>query len=400
MALAGERARRRRGREVETKNQMTTRTYGRRAIFSILAGILVWLLFGGFAVAPANAQQGPSAASGASSGAKPGLSTPGQAAGGAPASPAASSSLSWNGPDAVNAYRRSWNPLTAGPSFTARADTVPAGEYNGRFFAYGDFAVARYGSNGGVSVLPPSVHQNQTLEVGTFAYGLTDNFQIFAAPSLIGSFTRLKQTANVVNGFGFNDFLMGAKYRLIVQDPETMRPTVSAGLALTIPTASWSGTELPKGALAPISIVPEARGGSPAINYLFQLRKNIQPLEYYADFYYAYGFPNGSLKFGDIMQERLAVEYVLDDARGQGLIFEFIGLNGLPFSMDGLPVTAGQRHFNLFGFQPSYEINLTPNLIFSAGVLLPVAGSNEFASLTPNVSLWWYWNRGQAVVPR
>lgn len=312
--------------------------------------------------------------------------------------------LSWNGSDALAAYRKSWDPLTAGSNFAMEADTLPPGELNTRFFAYGTLAAGQYGPNGGIRNLPAGAYQYQLLGLTSIFYGVIDNVQVGLFPALLGTFASVPQSpaarAQRLSSFGLDDLTLGAKYRFMIQNPETPRPSLAVAVFPTLPTAAWTGNEVPKGVLPPFSVIPEARGGSPALSGGLLLRKNVRPLRFSADVFYSYGFPNGATKFGDLVQERMAVEDILDDRDGMGLVMDFVGLQGLPFSIDGAPLTVGPRNFNFFGFQPSFEINPTPSLTLLAGVLFPVAGSRELVSFSPNVSLYWYWNRGNSPVAR
>lgn len=261
-----------------------------------------------------------------------------------------------------------------------------------------------YGPNGDIHGLPPATHQYQLLELESLFYGAEPNLQVGVFPSLLGTFVRTPSSpgrpAKTVDSVGMNDLTFGMKYRWVVQNPATLRPSIATVVLPTFPAAQWTGNEVPKGLLPPLSVVAAARGGSPALNLGALMRKNIQPFRFYADFYYGYAFPLGSAQYGDLLQERLAVEDVFDDQTGLGVIVEFVGLDGMPFSIDGHAVTAGPRHFNIFGVQPSVEFNLTPSIAGSFGVLMPVSGSNELLSIAPSVSLWWYWNRGKAIIPR
>ena len=67
-------------------------------------------------------------------------------------------SLSLNGPDALAAYKHSWNPLTAGPDLVSYADTLPEGVFNARFFFYTRFTQAQYTDSGGITSLPPGFY--------------------------------------------------------------------------------------------------------------------------------------------------------------------------------------------------------------------------------------------------
>jgi hypothetical protein len=216
----------------------------------------------------------------------------------------------------------------------------------------------------------------------------------------------------VTDGAGFNDTTIGVKHRWVIQNPDTARPSFSTALLVTVPTSSWLGTPLPKSSsLPPLSVVPSTHLGEPSLTAVFLARKNIKPVRIYGDFLYSYAFPGsgilpGSTKttfnqYGDIAQYRLGIEDVINDERGLGIIMEFVGLSGLPFSIDGNTVSPHPNTFNILGVQPTLEVNLTERLAMSAGVLLPAFGTNEYLTVTPNFSLWYYWGDvGGKVLPR
>jgi hypothetical protein len=306
-----------------------------------------------------------------------------------------------NGPDALDAYRHSWNPLTAGPNFIPPPDTVPEGEFNGRFFFYSAFTEAQYTDSGGITGLPQGFSKTQLLTLAALYYGVDSNTEIILFPSILTTFSSYE--GSFTNGAGLNDTTLGVKHRWVIQDPFSLRPTFSTGFLVTLPTSSWFNTPLPKGSgsLPPISVVPSTHLGEPALTAVFLLRKNIEPVRLFGAFFYSFSFPGSGVlpgatqstfnQFGDIAQYRFAMEDVIDDRRGLGWILEFVGLSGLPFSIDGNTVNASPSSFNIFDVQPAFEINLTPTLALSAGVLLPVFGTNEFLTVTPNISLWYYW---------
>ena len=317
--------------------------------------------------------------------------------------------LSLNGPDALAAYRSSWNPLTSGPDLMPQADTLPEGEFNVRFFMYGRFTQAQYSDSGGITGLPPGFSQTQLLDLFAMFYGLEQNTELVFLPSVVTTFSTEDGTS--LNGAGLNDLTLGIKHRWIIQDPNTLRPSFATALLVTLPLTSWLGTPVPAGGLPPINVVPSTHFGTPSLTLVSMLRKNVRPLRLIGDLYYTFGFP-GSLsatpgatpaysQFGDLAQYRLGIEDVVDDKSGLGFILEIAGLSGLPFSVDGLAVNTHPTSFNLVGVQPTIEYNITPRLAASFGVLLPAFGNNEYLATTPNFSLWYYFQGGQkSLLPR
>jgi hypothetical protein len=317
--------------------------------------------------------------------------------------------LSLNGPDALNAYRKSWNPLTSGPDLISTADTLPEGEFNARFLMYARFTQAQYSDSGGITGLPQGYSQTQLLDLLAMTYGIDINTQFDFYPSVITTFS----TTNGVplNGSGLNDISFGLKHRWIIQNPFTNRPSFSTGLLVALPTSSWLGTPVPVGGVPPLNMVPSTHFGTPAFTATAMVRKNMKPLKLYADLYYTLSVPArispmaGDApvfsQFGDLAQYRIGIEDVIDDKSGLGFILEIAGLSGLPFSVDGIPVNTTPSNFNLVGIQPTVEFNISPRLAASFGILLPAFGNNEFLATMPNFSLWYYFQGGQGhVLPR
>ncbi|MHB1285010.1 MAG: hypothetical protein ACYCYP_00380 [Leptospirales bacterium] len=307
--------------------------------------------------------------------------------------------LSRNGPDSLAAYRKMWNPITGGPNFTPLADTLPEGELNGRMFFYSRFTQAQYTDSGGITGLPNGFYQTQLLLLGAIYYGWDSNTELVLLPSMITTFS--ETDGQSLNGTGLNDLTMGIKHRWVIQNPSSWRPSISSAFLVTLPTSAWLGTPVQKGGLPPLSVVPSTHFGSPALTTGLFVRKNVQPFRLMGDLFYTFNFPttgvlpgNSSsrqIQYGDLAQYRLALEDVFNDKTGFGGILELVGLSGLPFSIDGIRTSVQPTNFNLVGLQPAVEYNLTERLMFSAGVLLPVFGNNEYMAMTPNFSIWYYW---------
>jgi hypothetical protein len=300
--------------------------------------------------------------------------------------------------------------MTAGPNYMPQADSLPEGEFNGRFFFYGALTEGEYSDSGGINGLPQGFSKNQLLALFAMFYGVDANTELVFLPSLLGTFSSYQ--GQVTDGAGFNDTTIGIKHRWVIQNPWSSRPSFSTALLVTVPTSSWLGTPLPKSSsLPPLSVVPSTHLGEPSLTAVFLTRKNIKPVRIYGDFLYSYAFPGSGVlpgatkstfnQYGDIAQYRLGIEDVINDQRGLGIIMEFVGLSGLPFSIDGNTVSTHPNTFNIFAVQPTLEVNLTERLAMSAGVLLPAFGTNEYLAVTPNFSLWYYWGDvGGKVLPR
>ena len=388
------------------------------AVSALFVGRLPPIVLGASGPSPVPLSPAPSTAGPQAPAPSPIAPPPSAASGGIPPSPPLAppvskasrpAPLSLNGPDALSAYRHSWNPLTSGPDLMPQADTLPEGEFNVRFFMYGRLTQAQYSDSGGITGLPPGFSQTQLLDLFAMFYGLEQNTELVFLPSVVTTFST--EDGSSLNGAGLNDLTLGIKHRWIIQDPDTARPSFATALLVTLPLTSWLGTPVPAGGLPPINVVPSTHFGSPSLTLVSMVRKNVKPLRLIGDLYYTFGFP-GSLsatpgaapaysQFGDLAQYRLGIEDVVDDKSGLGFILEIAGLSGLPFSVDGMAVNTHPSSFNLVGVQPTIEYNLTPRLAASFGVLLPAFGNNEYLATTPNFSLWYYFQGGQkSLLPR
>lgn len=318
---------------------------------------------------------------------------------------------SWNGPDALAAYRKMWNPLAAGPQLIPMADTTPPGEFIVRPFFYSQFVQAQYTDSWGIHSLPSGFYQSQLLSLVQLSVGILPNLDATIFPAMIttwSEFDNVDQSSN-----GLSDTTMELKYRFYIQHPKSLVPSMSFALHLTLPTSSWAGTQTIKGGMPPLARIPSTHFGEPGLTPALLMRTIAKPFRIYGGLFYTFDFPSQgtlpgqtgrtTIQYGDLLQYRLGLENLVNDDDGLGYILEFVGMSGLPFSVDGLPINGEggiPGPFNLFGFQPTLEINLTDRLIFAAGVLLPVAGTNQYQSISPNFSIYWYWGpHGGKVIP-
>ncbi|MHB1606930.1 MAG: hypothetical protein ACYCTV_11180 [Leptospirales bacterium] len=309
---------------------------------------------------------------------------------------------SWNGPDALAAYRKMWNPLSAGPELIPMADTAPPGEFYIRPFFYGRVVQSQYNGAGGVQSLPSGFYRTQLLSLAEIGVGLNDNTQFTLFPSIISTWSSFNNVMR--DGNGLSDLTMEIKYRFRIQHPDSALPSMAFAMHVTLPTSQWAGTPVIPGGMPPLARIPSTHFGVPGITPALLMRKIEKPFRLYADFFYTFDIPNnGSIlgvqgsplvQYGDLFQYRFGIENIVNDRHGLGYILEFVGMSGLPFSIDGLPVNGHGTltgPFNVWGLQPTVEANLAQNIIISAGVLLPVAGINEYQSIAPNFSIYWYW---------
>lgn len=158
------------------------------------------------------------------------------------------------------------------------------------------------------------------------------------------------------------------------------------------------------GGFAPLGRLPSTHFGEPVFTEAILFRKNIRPFRISGGLFYSYAPPSadqGATRyFGDIFQYRLAIEHFLDDAKGFAYAVEVLGLNGLPFRLDGHAVNSTPGTFGLVGVQPTVEYKFTDRIVAAGGVLFTLAGQNDVAAIYPNFSIYFYWSKSGKVIAR
>ena len=182
-------------------------------------------------------------------------------------------------------YRQMWNPLTHGPVFVTIADTLPKGQLYVRPFLYSQISEHQYGNQ----LVFASERQSSATHLYSvqhpylqFGYGLTSHIQLGAATSVNTWWAKDTNAANQGQGgpwttnTGLGDTSLYFKYRAVIQDPATWRPTMTFHTQLGLPTGQWfTGTEKPPGGFAPVGRLPTTQFGSLALTEGVVLRKNL-----------------------------------------------------------------------------------------------------------------------------
>ncbi len=316
----------------------------------------------------------------------------------------------------IDKYRKIWNPLTHGPILVTIADTLPKGQLYVRPFIYSQISEHSYGNHlvfaserrAGQAHLYSA--QLPYLQAG---YGLAENLQLGAATSISAFWARDTAGLNQGRGgpwttnTGLGDTSVYFKYRPIVQDPDTWRPTVTLHTQLGMPTGKWfTDTKKPPGGFAPVGRLPTTQFGSLAVTEGVVLRKNLKPFRINAGAYYTYHPPGSegadSTYVGDILNTRLVIEHILDERRGLAYNVEFVGLHSAPWRADGHALNRGALNgSNIFGIEPAVQWRFgDSNFVGAAGVLCTMAGQNTLDSFFPNFSLFWYWSETGKVIMR
>ncbi len=312
----------------------------------------------------------------------------------------------------IQKYRKSWNPLSEGPLLLQAVDIHPAGQLSIRPFIFSQISEKSYGNR---LSLPTDrnngpTHLYAVSPLATVAYGLTNHVELGFATSLNAFWAKDSQAANAGRGgpwttdTGFGDLSLFLKYRPVVQDPESWRPSITFYSQLVLPTSRWTGTERPPGGLAPLGRLPATRFGEYGFTQGLTFRKNLQPFRISGGVYYTYSAPGSdggiTTYVGDIVNTRLIIEHFLDDKNGFAYNLEFVTYHSLTYRVDGQSLNRGQRSgTTVVGVEPAVQYRFSDAWVGAVGVLFTVAGQNTLDAIYPNFSFQWYWNKsGKAVM--
>ena len=301
-------------------------------------------------------------------------------------------------------YRKIWNPFSSGPQLVSSADVQPQGQLFFRPYVYSEIGYGQFGNTWSSTSrsLPQRLSAiNPQVE---FSYGITNSVEFEMYVSEVSWWQTSGNGQPSQSGNGLGDTTMFLKYRAVVQQDDTWWPTLTNAFYVSLPTSDWAGTPSIPGGFAPLGRLPSTRFGAPEFTESILFRKNIRPFRISGGIFYSYGpgtSNNGAPQyFGDIFQYRLAFEHFLDDKKGFAYALEILGLNGLPFRLDGHNINTKPDTFGLVGVQPTIEYKFTDSIVASAGVLFTLAGQNDIAAVYPNFSIYYYWSRSGKVIAR
>lgn len=304
-------------------------------------------------------------------------------------------------------YRRSWNPMAHGPMLISSVDISPKGQFLFHPFVFAQTGHQQFGNHLTTNSADAPVHLSAVAPLFLFGYGITDHLEIEGGfspimfwgtkPSPTGGRENFSET-------GMGDSQIYMKYRPIIQDPDSWRPSLTTFHQITIPTSQYFGTEKIPGGFSPLGRLPATRFGALSFTEGLLARKNLRPFRISAGVFYTYSTPGSTAGMntyaGDIINTRLIIEHLLSDSRGLGYSLEFVTLHGLPRRLDGHPVNVAPSSFSLFGVQPTIEYKFTPQFVGAAGVLFTIAGQNNVDAIYPNFSLYYYWSNVGKVMMR
>ncbi|MGH7205576.1 MAG: hypothetical protein ACREI2_05130 [Nitrospiraceae bacterium] len=317
----------------------------------------------------------------------------------------------------IQNYRKSWNPFSHGPLLIQAVDIHPKGHFSIRPFIFSQIGEKRYGNR--MTLLTERKDGNFHLysvqhPFINVAYGLTNHVEIGLGTSIGTFWAKDSESFNQGRGgptttnTGLGDTTLTVKYRPIVQDPDTRRPSITLTSQLVLPTGVWfTGTEAPPGGFAPEGRFPVTQFGSLGLTQGVTFRKNLKPFRVSGGAYYTYQIPGsnaGQTTYTpDLVNTRLIFEHILDDKTGLGYNIELVGLHGTTWRADGHSINRGQKSGSqVFGVEPAIQWRFgQSNFVGAAGVLFTVAGQNSIDAIYPNFSVFWFWSEaGKEVIMR
>ncbi len=314
--------------------------------------------------------------------------------------------------DEIQKYRQSWNPLSNGPILSTAVDIQPKGQSHVQFYVFGETGHEQFGNRLTTERTDAPTHLDSVAPTMTFGHGVTDHLEADVAFSgIYWDASRSSHTdgRTTDSALGIGDTALYLKYRPIVQDPDSWRPSIVIYNQLGLPTSDWFGTQSVPGGRSPLGKLPSTRFGALSLTEGVLFRKNIQPFRFTGGVYYSYSVPGSSgglnTYVGDIVNTRFITEYILNEEHGLGFNLEFVTLHGLPHRLDGHQVNINPTSFTLFGIEPALQYKFTSEalggaLVGAAGVLFTVAGQNDIGAIYPNISLYWYWGKNGKVQMR
>lgn len=314
--------------------------------------------------------------------------------------------------DEIAKYRRSWNPLSEGPLLLQAVDIHPQGQLSIRPFVFSQISERRFGNQLSFPTerKESPTHLYAVSPLVTVAYGLTNHVELGAAWSLNSFWSKNSQAANAGQGgpwttdTGIGDLSLVLKYRPIVQDPDSSRPSITIYSQVVLPTSRWAGTDRPPGGFAPLGRLPATRFGEYGVTEGVMFRKNLNPFRISGGVFYTYAAPGsdaGKTTFTpDVVNTRLIFEHFLDDKRGFAYNLEFVTFHTMSYRLDGKSINRGQANGStVIGVEPAIQWRFSDAWVGAFGVLFTAAGQNTLDAIYPNFSFQWYWNKsGKAIM--
>lgn len=298
--------------------------------------------------------------------------------------------------EALEKYRRSWNPQTHGSLLIPFADTPRPGQLILQSFMFGQLGDGQYHNTLSTHVSAAPVNTNAVIPGGIVVYGLTDHISIGGGLSGI-SWKSSSPVDGRDSATGVGDTSLFLNYRAVVQDPETWRPSVGVYNRVSLPTSHWFGTQPIPGDFEPFSPRPSTRFGALSLTEGLLINKNLKPFRVSSAIYYTYNTPGsqfggtGTAYAGDLLDVRLSFEHVFHEDRGFGIIVGGLVRQGLPYRLDGHGLNVTPTNFSLVGVSVGLEYRFTPRWLAVGGVLYTVAGQNDLHAVYPGFAIKYSW---------
>ena len=318
--------------------------------------------------------------------------------------PHGTSALDWvPTQEEIDKYRQSWNPPTHGTIYASNADVTRQGQWFVRAYVQGQIGSGQFENTVSSKSTASPFSPNAVSPAAILYYGLTRDVSLGLGVSGIYWHSNQADTDGRTSGSGIGTTSLILKYRPIVQDPDSWRPSISWYSRVSLPTNRWFGTPEIPGGFTPLSRVPSSRFGAVALTEGILFRKNLEPFRITGNAYYSYNLPgSGSVPGqtvygGDLINTHLSLEHVLDERTGFGYLLELTTLTQLSTRLDGHPTNTTPATFFLVGVQPGLEYTFSryesgAKLVGAMGVMFTVAGQNDIKAVYPNISLKYFFD--------
>lgn len=298
-------------------------------------------------------------------------------------------------------YHSSWNPRTHGANYTEGADLVLQGQWSVRAYVQGQIGHGNFENQSTTRANATPFSPDAVEPDVIVTYGLTKHLNVEMSMSGLYWQSNNTDSDNRKSGSGIGATSFILKYRPIVQNPDSWRPSVGFYTKLSLPTNRWLGTPDIPGGFTPMSRVPSSRFGSIAGTEGLLIRKNLKPFRVSGDVFYTYNAPGGqhgrTIYGGDLVSTRLAVEHILNGETGFGYLLELATLHQLATRLDSHSVNSSPATFWLIGVQPALEYTFLnrdsgAHLVGALCVMFTVAGNNDLRAIYPNISFKYFFD--------
>jgi hypothetical protein len=300
-------------------------------------------------------------------------------------------------------YRQAWNPPTHGTTLTGSADVSRQGHWFVRAYVQGMIGSGESEQNAPAKNTAAPFSPDAVTPVAILYYGLTSHVMLGLGVSGIYWHSNNPDPEGRTSGAGIGTTSLIMKYRPIIQDPDSWRPSIAFYSKVSLPTNEWFGTPPIPGGFTPLSRVPSSRFGAIALTEGILFRKNLEPFRISGNVYYSYNLPGsgsepGTVYGGDLLLTHLALEHVLDEQTGFGYLLELTTMNQFATRLDGHPVNTTPSKFYLVGLQPGLEYTFSryesgAKLVGAIGVMFTVAGDNDIRAIYPNISFKYFFEQ-------